>query len=82
MVGGRGTWYLLSRLTGRELSPWDTLVAAFEAEYAARTPGYERAVRAGELSRRAAQCRRVDRTWLATAARCGLRYTRIDREAE
>jgi hypothetical protein len=82
VVGVRGTWYLLSRLAGRELSPWDTLVAAFEAEYAARTPSYERVVRAGDVSRRAAQCQRVDETWLATAARCGLLYTRIDRDVE
>jgi hypothetical protein len=82
VLGVRGTWYLLSRRPGPDSAVWDVLVAAFEAEYVARTPAYQAAVSAGELSRRAAQCRRVDGAWGATAARCGLLYTRIDREAE
>ncbi len=77
VVGGQGTWYVLSVDPDREPPLTHVLFETFRQEREILAAKYESLVRSGELTRREALREHTHEVWERIAPSLGLRYDRV-----
>ncbi len=78
IIGGDGTWYILSRQTRFNILTRQQISNVYDTEIEALVPRYRQLVQEGEMTLGAAWREHTHEAWQSIARRLGLWYDRVE----